>query len=161
MEATFMTTSIFNKLLPLSILAVLALSVPAAAGALACSDQSLKGSFGYTVTGSIVQNTGPLVAGPFVAVGRIVFDGKGGVSTVRSLNDNGIVFQNDMGKGTYTINRDCTGSFKITVGPPDSQIDLGLDIVLDDMDQVRGIVTTPNVVLAFEARKQLPASFRF
>jgi hypothetical protein len=154
------TTRIFNSFLPLSILTVLALSTATRARAQACSDQSLKGAFGYTVTGTIVQNTGPLVAGPFVAVGRIVFDGKGGVSTVRSVNDNGMVIQNDTGKGTYTMNQDCTGSFNITVGPPGNQIELTLDIVLDDTDQVRGVVTTPNVALVLEGRRQLSANHK-
>ena len=148
-----------RSLFPLLILTTIALSAAPASSAQACSDRTLSGKFGYTVTGTIVRNSGPLVAGPFVAVGRIVFDGKGGVSTVRSLNDNGIVLQNDSGTGTYTINSDCTGTFNITVGPPSEQIQLTLDIVLDDTDQVRGVVTTPDVVLAFEARKQLPFFF--
>ena len=58
---------------------------------------------------------GPLVSGPFAAVGRIVFDGDGHVSTIRSLSDNGIVIQNDSGSGTYTLKSNCTGSFNITV----------------------------------------------
>lgn len=121
-----------------------------------CSERSLKGSYGYTVTGTITQNSGPLLAGPFVAVGRIVFDGRGHVSTVRSLNDGGFPLTNDAGTGTYSVQHDCTGSFNITVGPPTSQIVLTLSIVLDDTDQIRGVVTTPNVVLALEGRRQLP-----
>jgi hypothetical protein len=155
-----MSTRSFNNFLPLALLTVLVLSPAIGARAQACSDRTLKGAFGYTVTGSIVQNTGPLVAGPFVAVGRIVFDGKGGVSTVRSVNDNGYVFQNDTGKGTYSMNQDCTGSFNITVGPPGSQIELTLDIVLDDGDQVRGVVTTPYVALVLEGRRQFSANHR-
>ena len=151
-----MIPSKFSTLFPLLILTIVALSAAPASSAQACSDRTLNGKFGYTVTGTIMQNSGPLVAGPFVAVGRIVFDGKGGVSTIRSLNDNGIVLQNDSGTGTYAINPDCTGTFNITVGPPADQIQLTLSIVLDDTDQVRGVVTTPNVVLAFDARKQLP-----
>ncbi|MGA3092094.1 MAG: hypothetical protein ABSD75_26095 [Terriglobales bacterium] len=151
-----MTTSTLNRVLVLSIVSAIAFSVMPSASAQGCSDRSLNGSFGYTVTGTIVQNSGPLVAGPFVAVGRIVFDGKGRVSTVRSLNDDGIVLQNDSGTGTYTMNSDCAGTFNITVGPPADQIELTLSIVLDDTDQVRGVVTTPNAVLAFEARQQLP-----
>jgi len=124
-----------------------------------CSDHTLKGSFGYTVTGSIVTPVGPLVSGPFAAVGRIVFDGDGHVSTVRSLSDNGNVIQNDSGSGTYTLQSDCTGSFNITVGPPGEAIVLDLNIVFDDNGELRGLVTNPGIVLAFDGRRQMPIAF--
>lgn len=151
-----MTAPQLRRMLLVTLFAFFALAAIPKGNAQTCSDQSLNGSYGYTVTGTIVQNTGPFLAGPFVAAGRISFNGKGGVSTVRSLNDDGVVLQNDTGTGTYTVNPDCTGSFNISVGPPGDQIELTLSIVLDDRDQVRGVVTTPNVVLAFDARKQLP-----
>ena len=135
---------------------VIALACSSSASAQTCSNQSLKGSFGYTVTGNIVKNVGPLVAGPFVAVGKITFDGVGGVQTTRSLNDNGNVLQHDSGTGTYSMNKDCTGSFTISVGPPSDLITLTLDIVLDDTYELRGVVTTANVVLSFDGRKQWP-----
>lgn len=135
---------------------LLALSALPTASAQVCSAQSLKGSFGYSVSGTIVTGSGPLVAGPFAAVGKLTFDGKGNVTTVRSLSDNGIVFQGDPGTGTYKMNADCTGSFNITVGPPGHAIVLSLDIVLDDAYQLRGVVTTPGIVLLLEGRKQLP-----
>ena len=134
-----------------TILATIAFfSVAPSSHAQVCSDLSLKGSFGYTVTGTITKTAGPLIAGPFVAVGKITFDGAGGVKTVRSFNDNGFALRGDPGTGTYTMNNDCTGSFTITVGPSTNQIVLNLDIVLDDTNQLRGVVTTTNVVLSFE-----------
>jgi hypothetical protein len=140
-------------------LAIGALALTPMAVAQTCSDRSLKGSFGYTVTGTITKSSGPLVAGPFVAVGRIVFDGKGGVTTVRSLNDNGYPLQNDSGRGTYTMKSDCTGSFTISVGPPGQQTELDLDIVLDDSYELRGVVTTANVVLVLQGRRQIPVIY--
>jgi hypothetical protein len=136
--------------------AMAALTVASSANAQVCSNQSLKGSFGYTVTGTITKTTGPLIAGPFAAVGKLTFDGVGGVKTVRSFNDNGFALRGDPGTGTYTMNKDCTGSFTITVGPATSEIILSLDIVLDDTNQLRGVVTTADVVLSLEGRKQLP-----
>jgi hypothetical protein len=119
-----------------------------------CKLDDLKGSFGYTVTGTILANIGPLGAGPFAAVGRIVFDAKGGVTTVRTFSDNGFVLRDDPGMGTYTLNPDCTGSFNVTVGPPGNTIQLNLDIVIDDDgDEIRGIVTVPGIVLVLEGRK--------
>jgi hypothetical protein len=54
------------------------------------------------------------------------------------------------------VKADCTGTFNITVGPTGHRIVLSLDIVLDDTNQVRGVVTTAGTVLAFEGRKQYP-----
>jgi hypothetical protein len=129
------------------------------ASAQTCSNRSLKGSYGYTVTGSILTNQGPLAAGPFAAVGRITFDGAGGVQTVRWLSDNGAIVPNDPGSGTYSMNADCTGSFNITVGPPGNVVTLTLFIVLDDTYELRGIVTTSGIVLTFNGRRQFPISY--
>ncbi|MBV8817155.1 MAG: hypothetical protein JO022_02290 [Acidobacteriaceae bacterium] len=137
----------------LFVIAVGYLALPA--GAQECTTQTLRGSYGYSVSGTIVTATGPLAPGPFAAVGRITFDGRGGVQTVRSLSDNGNILRNDAGSGNYTINDDCTGSFSISVGPPQYAITLTLDIVLDDTGQLRGVVTTPGVVLLLEGRRQL------
>ena len=129
-------------------------SVPAASAQNNCKHpDSLKGAYGYTVTGFILPGA-PLIPGPFVAVGRIVFDGTGGVTTVRSLSDNGVIVQNDVGSGTYSLNQNCTGSFNISVVTPSGTVILTLDIVLDDNNQIRGVVTTPNIALALEGRKQ-------
>jgi hypothetical protein len=132
------------------------LLVAPVASAQVCSNFSLKGSYGYTVTGSITASSGPFVAGPFAAVGRITFDGSGHVQTVRTLSNNGTILQNDAGTGTYTLNKDCTGSFNITVGPPGNTVQLSLNIVLDDNYELRGIVTNTNFVLVFEGKKQQP-----
>jgi hypothetical protein len=154
--------SMFNRIVLTFVGAAIALSVSPVVNAQVCSAKSLKGSFGYTVTGSIVTDipalpaSPVLIKGPFAAVGRITFDGQGGVTTVRSLSDNGVIFQHDAGSGTYSMNKDCTGSFTITVGPPSSLVTLSLDIVLDDTNQLRGVVTTTGAALIFEGRKQLP-----
>ena len=142
--------------LSISILALCAASVLRAE---ACSNRTLRGSYGYTVTGSIIAPVGPLVAGPFAAVGRIVFDGEGHVSTVRSLSDNGEVLQNDSGTGTYILKSDCTGSFNITVGPPGNTVILNLNIVLDGNGELRGLVTNQGIVLSLEGRRQNPIFF--
>jgi hypothetical protein len=74
--------SIFNGMALTFVGAAIALSVSPAANAQVCSRKSLKGSFGYTVTGSIVADlpaspaSPVLIKGPFAAVGRITFDGQ-------------------------------------------------------------------------------------
>jgi hypothetical protein len=127
-----------------------------ASQAQSCNSQSLRGAFGYSVSGTITSAIGPLAPGAFAAVGKIQFDGYGHVTTVRTLSDNGVVLQADQGTGTYVLNSDCTGSFNISVGPAGHQITLNLNIVLDDTGQLRGIVTNTGTVLLFEGRRQLP-----
>jgi hypothetical protein len=127
-----------------------------------CNQRSLNGAYGYSVSGTIVAGTGmnappPLFTpGPFAAVGRIQFDGKGGVSTVRTLSESNVVVENDFGTGTYSVNKDCTGSFNITVGPVGNTVQLNLNFVLDDTNEIRAIVTNPNIILLLNARKQYP-----
>ncbi len=126
-----------------------------------CNLNSLNGYYGYTVTGNIVAGTGtnappPLfVPGPFAAVGRIHFDGRGNVSTVRTLSETNFVAENDFGTGTYTVDSEtCTGNFSVTVGSPGKQAELSLNFVLDDTNEIRAIVTNRNIILLFQARKQ-------
>ena len=132
---------------------MLAFGGASSASAEFCSNASLQGSYGYSVSGSITTAFGPLVPGPFAAVGKTNFDGQGRVTTVRTLSDNGFVLTNDSGSGTYTLNSDCTGSFNITVGPPNNVTKLTLNLVLDDNNQIRAIVTNPGAVLLLEGRK--------
>lgn len=138
---------------------IMGLTLIPAATAQTCSNKSLKGSYGYTVTGTVTASTGPFVAGPFAAVGRIIFDGEGHVQTVRTLSDDGTVIKNDAGTGTYTISPDCTGSFNITVGPPGNTTELFLNLVLDDSYEIRAIVTNTNFVLVLQAKRQWPVNY--
>lgn len=111
-----------------------------------CSRSTLDGAYGYTVTG--VRPAGV----PFAAVGRIVFNGRGGVTTKRTLSDGGTIVRGDTGSGTYTVGNDCTGSFSIVAAGLGQ---LNVDIVIDDEgDQIRGIVTNSGFVLTLEGRKQ-------
>lgn len=119
---------------------------PAQASQRWCSNSTLEGSFGYTVTGFRPGGV------PFAAVGRLVFNGSGGVSTVRTLSNGGVVVQGDAGTGRYTLKADCTGSFSIGAAGVGS---LSLDMVVDDDgDQIRGIVTNSGFVLTLEGRRQ-------
>jgi hypothetical protein len=116
-----------------------------------CSVATLKGSFGYTVTGALV--TGPF-AGPFAAVGKLTFDGTGNFENIRTISRNGDISLDVEGVGTYTINPDCTGSFTFTDG---GVVTLGTDIVIDDNgNELRMIATSPGTVLTVIGRKQFP-----
>ena len=111
-----------------------------------CSTGSLKGAFAYSVRGTTPANA------QFAAAGRIVFNGNGQVSTVRTLSNGGTIVKNDIGSGTYTLGSDCRGSFSIVAAGLGQLL---VDIVLSGKgSQLRGIVTNPGFVLALEGSRQ-------
>ena len=58
-----------------------------------CSNATLRGSFGYTSTGTLLPAyVPPPYAGPFAEVGRQTFDGKGNTDATGTLSANGNVF---------------------------------------------------------------------
>lgn len=110
-----------------------------------CSVRSLQGAFGYTVRGTTPANL------PFAAVGRIVFDGRGQVSTVRTLSNGGAIARNDTGSGAYALGNDCRGSFTIgAAGLGQLQVDI---VVSAGGNELRGIVTNPGFVLTLDGTK--------
>jgi hypothetical protein len=120
-----------------------------------CSVATLKGSFGYTVTGALVTESG---AEPFAAVGRLTFDGAGNFENIRTISRNGNILLDVEGVGTYTVDPDCTGSFTFTDG---GVVTLSTDIVIDDHgNELRMIATSPGTVLTVIGRKQFPGRGR-
>jgi len=113
--------------------AVMALTLtgvtPAQAGT--CSNRSLHGNYGSTITGQFGQAPGPLI--PLEGLVLTHFDGKGGFSQVDFTVVNGVPSGSDFSKegdetGTYTVNPDCTGTATIHF-PNGQQLDLKLVVV--------------------------------
>jgi hypothetical protein len=76
-----------------------------------CSIETLKGTFGYTSTGSIITAPIQPLIGPSAEVGTQTFDGKGGVSFAFNSSQNGNL-DSGTAKGIYKVNDDdCTGTF--------------------------------------------------
>jgi hypothetical protein len=68
----------------------------------ACTNASLRGSYGFYRTGS--TSTGPLAA-----VGIIVFDGEGNATATQSISRNGVFTFDVTAPATYEVAEDCTG----------------------------------------------------
>jgi hypothetical protein len=81
-----------------------------------CSNRTIAGSWGYTITGSTF-NTGPVLSGPMAVVGRQTYDLRGNITGTQTANLNGNVFRQVL-TGTYTVNPDCTGTMTVFVSPP-------------------------------------------
>ena len=74
-----------------------------------CTQRSIAGDYGYTVTG--VRNP----FGPAASVGILHLDRYGNLTGSQTLSINGTVVQGEVLTGTLTVNEDCTSSSVITV----------------------------------------------
>src|SRR6516162_1382445 len=101
--------------------------IPASANNTACSNATLKGSYGFTISGFQPNPDG--TTSPLKGVAITHFDGAGKLTqrdfvvtagVPRPGNGNAATgFHFSMGEtGTYTINPDCTGSAEIDMNAP-------------------------------------------
>jgi hypothetical protein len=74
----------------------------------ACSNATLKGNYGFVLTG--VNNTPVLTA----TVGQIAADGTGGLTGSETVSDDGVITSNVSITGSYELNKNCTGTATIT-----------------------------------------------
>jgi len=74
-----------------------------------CTQRSIAGDYGYTVTG--VRNP----FGPAASVGILHLDSQGNLNGSQTLSINGTVVQGEVLTGSLTVNDDCTSSSIITV----------------------------------------------
>jgi hypothetical protein len=129
---------------------VLVLVFPAVGQAgVGCSNLNLHGAYGFTNTGVLLLNGARL---DVASVGRLVYDGQGGVSGTGTLSSNGVVIEGTL-TGTYKVNADCTGSDQLAFKPANPAnpspppfhdnfviVDKGLKVKLIDSDA--GFVVT-------------------
>ena len=120
-------------------------------GALAdegCSNNSLRGAYGFAVDGQAFGTTGQEFA-EFADEGRIVFDGHGNMTGTGTESLNGAINPVVFG-GTYSVQSDCTGTATIQGG-----LTASLRFMLVEGGQeVNAIVTDPGVVAAGQIVKQ-------
>jgi len=164
-----------KKLALLSILAVLAFSVallthvqasngkehPLAAPwqdqteASTCSDQTLQGVYGISISGtrpappppSGVPNYVPGTIEQVIGVDTRTFDGAGNFTQIS--NDKGSlsgIAPNRAGQGTYSVNPDCSGTTTLNI--PGVPFPVVIDIVIVNHGrEFRGIVASPQPVM--------------
>ena len=73
-----------------------------------CSNASLQGSFGYSVSGWTLA-PGTLIMVPLADTGRVTVDGAGNGSGFDTLSVNGVIVKRTY-SGTYSVKDDCSGS---------------------------------------------------
>ena len=105
-----------------------------------CSNVMLKGSYGFTVTGT--RPNGPGMVEQVVGMGMAHFDGSGHFT--QTGNSHGSVsgdYSGD-GSGTYTVNPDCSGTATLQLPAVGVTLNLWI-VVVDQGKEVRLVVRTP------------------
>ena len=109
------------------------------AGSVQCSNRTLRGSYGFSIEGTILAGTPNafLVRG----VAMTQYDGNGNLTQMDFTTRNGVPFSPDWrpGSGTYEINPDCTGSALIVQSDGTPSVNLRL-VVVDSGREVRATV---------------------
>jgi hypothetical protein len=114
-----------------------------------CSKESLNGSYGFQITGSIPGTLA--IAG----IARVVFDGQGNFTQTGNSQiiviGRSPVLSDQTGTGTYTVNPDCTGTETLNVG---GQLHHSRFVLVNHGRKVLDTNVDPGVVLTGVGEKQ-------
>ena len=145
-----MTMSVRFRIAALSTSLLLSSLATAASAEERCSNASLVGSYAFQVDGANISAPLPGGPGPFAAVGRNTYDGKGGMQGTIVISSNGVII-NATYAGTYSVDADCTGvkSATLNVG---ATVDFSF-VIDDDLREIRMIVSDPGFAVSGSARK--------
>jgi hypothetical protein len=113
-----------------------------------CTNASLKGDYGFTLTG-----TRPSAPTPGAAIETVIgtamthFDGNGNLTQIDNIHGSvtGFIAPDRAGSGIYSINPDCTGTMTLSSsGSPTLTLQV---VVVDDGNEVRTAVVAPAPVM--------------
>jgi len=101
----------------------------------------MNGTYAMSFTGTIVG------VGPITGISMVTYDGQGGgLSGPSTTSVNGMISKDPGGtKGSFTVNRDCTGSKSFGSGPSAQHYDF---VITPDGDTITWVVTDTGVVLS-------------
>ncbi len=125
----------------------------------ACSLATLRGDYGFTITGQILQNPLPANIGPVAGVAMTYFDGNGNLTQVDHVVHNGSVPADEWrpATGSYTVNADCTGT--MTIAFSDGSPAMHLHIVITHLgDGVLTVVDGPVAIRSIGTRSGWPSN---
>jgi len=153
-KETIMKPGTIAKTLAIVAVTTLALGIASTANAedKGCSEATLRGTFAYTSTGSIVAAPLPPIVGPYAEVGTLYFDGKGDITFTFNASQNGSVGPGSA-TGNYTVKEDCTGTFTETSDGFTSHFNFVLD---DNWNGLQAICQDTGVVVTRIGRREFP-----
>jgi hypothetical protein len=135
---------------PFVLALALIVSSPLISHASACSDFTLRGSYAFTIHGSIILPDGSTLLVDGLA--KQTFDGNGHFTQVDAVAVGGNLPPGwRPGSGTYSLNPDCTGSQTIVIpGNPDVHLQL---IVAQSGNTIHQVVIDPGVAATAEGER--------
>jgi hypothetical protein len=135
---------------PFLLALALIVSSPLISHASACSDSTLRGSYAFTIHGSIILPDGSTLLVDGLA--KQTFDGTGNFTQVDAVAVGGNLPPGwRPGSGTYSVNPDCTGSQTIVI-PGNADVHLQL-IVAQSGNTIHQVVIDPGVAATAEGER--------
>jgi len=121
-----------------------------AQGSPTCTNAGVKGSFGLEATGVFV--TGAPFTGPLALIGELALSvnaaGDGVISGNVAGSENGTIltFTEELVTGSYSVNKDCTGTFSIT---PEGKSALNFSfVIVNGGSEMLAILTDADTVVS-------------
>jgi hypothetical protein len=145
-----MKHSTIGKTFAVAAITALALAIVPTANAddKGCSYASIKGTYAFEGTGSVIEPPSVFLLDVVFAQ---TFDGNGGLMATGLQSHNGNILEITQ-TGTYIVNPDCTGTYTAEVSPIGITVHFFF-IVADTGDQLDVISTDAGTVLAGVARR--------
>jgi hypothetical protein len=118
----------------------------------ACSNRTLRGDYGYLVSG--VRGLDPITTESFVGVGVRTFDGQGGFTDVATFHGQLTGVQEGEATGTYSVNANCSGTSTLFIPNLPFPI-VSSFVIVGHGRELKEAVTSPqpNIVTAEYVRK--------
>lgn len=128
------------SLLLLTLALVTSSSLTAHAGV--CSDSTVRGTYAFTLHGTIFLPDGSTLL--IDGIAKQTYDGDGNMTQVDAVATNGVLTPGwRSGTGTYSVNSDCTGTLTIMIpGLSDLHVQF---IVAQSGNTIHQVVTDPGV----------------
>jgi hypothetical protein len=128
----------------------LVVSSPLMSHASACSNSTIRGSYAFTIHGTIFLPDGSTVL--LDGLAKQTFDGNGTFTQVDAVAANGNLPPGwRPGSGTYSVNPDCTGTQTIVIpGNPDVHVQF---IVAQSGNTIHQVVIDPGVAATAEGER--------
>jgi hypothetical protein len=135
---------------PFLLALALVVSSPLMSHASACSNSTIRGSYAFTIHGTIFLPDGSTVL--LDGLAKQTFDGNGNFTQVDAVADNGNLTPGwRPGSGTYSVNPDCTGTQTIVIpGNPDVHLQF---IVAQSGNTIHQVVIGPGVATTAEGER--------
>ena len=136
---------------PFLLALALVVSSPLMSHASACSNSTIRGSYAFTIHGTIFLPDGSTVL--LDGLAKQTFDGNGNFTQVDAVASNGNLPPGwRPGSGTYSVNPDCTGTQTIVI--PGTPADVHVQfIVAQSGNTIHQVVIDPGVAATAEGER--------